>query len=314
VTDSKVFLDYDQAGLDAAYDQNIHSPNRPLVLDRYASASEATRARLGAPARHAYGATEAERLDLFATTQPHAPVQIFVHGGAWRGGFAKNYAFLADFFVAAGAHYIALDFAAAPDVGGDLSAIADQLRRAVVWVARNARTFGGDPARIYVTGHSSGAHGAAVLLTTDWQRDFGLPADVIKGGLCASGMYDLKPVRLSSRNSYLSIDDRIEEALSPQRHVGLIHAPLIVACGALESPEFLRHARDFAGAVAASGKPVTSVVGAGYNHFEILETLANPLGLLGRAALAQMGLQWGGREPAAARLPAGAMAARQSID
>ena len=60
--------------------------------------------------------------------------------------------------------------------------------------------------------------------------------------------------------------------------------------GTLETPEFQRQTRDFYAAVKAAGKPVEMLVGEGYNHFEMLETLANPYGLLGRAVLAQMGL------------------------
>ena len=74
--------------------------------------------------------------------------------------------------------------------------MAEQVRRAVAWVRRNAQSFGGDPERIYVSGHSSGGHLAGVVLTTDWRKDFDLPADTVKGGLCCSGMFDLKPVRL----------------------------------------------------------------------------------------------------------------------
>ena len=168
--------------------------------------------------------------------------------------------------------------------------MAHQVRRAVAWVYENAVSFGGDPNRIYVSGHSSGGHLAGVILTTDWQTDFDLPPDVVKGGLCSSGMFDLKPVRLSARGCYIDFTDEMEEALSSIRHLDKLHAPIIIAYGTLETPEFQRQSRDFAAAVAAAGKPVQLLVGEGYNHFEILETLANPYGLLGRAVLEQMGL------------------------
>jgi arylformamidase len=61
-----------------------------------------------------------------------------------------------------------------------------------------------------------------------------------------------------------------------------------VGYGTFETPEFQRQARDFAAALKAAGKPVQLLVGEGYNHFEMLETLANPFGLLGRAVLEQM--------------------------
>jgi arylformamidase len=227
------------------------------------------------------------------TKRPNAPINIFIHGGAWRVGLAKEYAFAAELFVHAGAHCVVPDFVWVQDVGGSLMPMADQVRRAVAWVRHNAQSFGGDPNRIYVSGHSSGAHLAGVILTTDWSKDFNLPRDIVKGGLCCSGMFDLKPVRLSARSRYVKFTDEMEDALSPQRHLDRLNAPVIVAYGALETPEFQRQSRDFAVALKAAGKPGQLLVGEGYNHFEIIETLANPHGLLGRAVLEQMNLAQG---------------------
>jgi arylformamidase len=140
-------------------------------------------------------------------------------------------------------------------------------------------------------GQSSGAHLASVLLTTDWNGRFGLPADLIKSGTCISGMYDLKPVRLSARSSYVSFDDETEEALSAVRHIGMLRAPIIIAYGSLETPEFQRQARDFASAIMNAGKKVKLLVGEHYNHFEYIETLMNPWSPLSIAMLEQMGLE-----------------------
>jgi arylformamidase len=128
------------------------------------------------------------------------------------------------------------------------------------------------------------------VLVTDWRKDFGLPDDIVKGALLISGMYDLKPVRLSKRSEYVKFTDEMEQALSTQRHLERLKTPVIVAHGTLESPEFQRQTREFAAAVKAAGKPVQLIVGEGYNHFELPETLGNPSGLLGRAALEQMKL------------------------
>jgi len=289
----RAWLDLDQAELDAAYDQTVWAPNREQLVRRYATQSDAVRARLGAPRRFAYGAAPVEGLDLYAAGRVSAPINVFIHGGAWRAGLAKNYAFPAELFVRAGAHFVVPDFAAVQDVGGSLMPMADQVRRAVAWVYRNARGFGGDPDRLYVSGHSSGAHLAGVVLTTDWPRDFNLPADMVKGGLCSSGMYDLEAVRLSARSDYVKFTDEMEQALSAQRHLDTLSAPIVVSYGTLESPEFQRQARDFAAAVTAAGKPVKLLVGEDYNHFEIIETLGTPYGHLGRAALELMKLPQG---------------------
>jgi arylformamidase len=292
-----VWRDMTQAELDAAYDQIKYAPNQPQIVKRFASNSEAFRARCGAPERIAYGGTPVEGIDVYASRvaspSSGAPINIFIHGGAWRSGFAMDYGFLAEMFVHAGAHFVVPDFAWVQDADGNLHPVAEQVRRALAWVCRHAKELGGDPERIYVSGHSSGGHLAAVLLTTDWQKDFGLPADVIKGGLCCSGIYELKPVGLSSRSSYLKITADVEQALSPHRNLAQVRAPLLLAYGSLETPEFQRQSVDFFAALRQAGKPVQLLFAEGYNHFEILETLASPYGLLGRAALAQMRLGGG---------------------
>jgi arylformamidase len=293
LTGRRVWLDMDQAALDAAYDQAAYAANREQITRRYATNSAAVRARLGAPRRFAYGPASIEGLDVFASGHDRAPINVFIHGGAWRGSVAENNAFAAELFVNAGAHYVVPDFAWVQDVGGSLLVLADQVRRAVAWVYRNAPRFGGDPGRLYVSGFSSGGHLAGVLLTTDWAKDFDLPPDLIKGGLCCSGMFDLEPVRRSARNRYVAFTDEMVHALSPQRHLDKLNAPLVLAYGTLETPEFQRQSRDFAAAVTAARKSAQLLVGEGYNHFEIYETLASPYGLLGRAVLEQMGLHRG---------------------
>lgn len=287
----KVFLDYDQAALDAAYDQAAYAANREQLIQRRLVNSAAARARIGLPERLAYGSAEIEKLDIYRTSRARAPVFVFVHGGAWRNGRAAEYAGPAEMFLAAGAHYVVPDFSWVQEAGGKLPVLAGQLRRAIAWLWRNAAQFNGDPGRIYVCGQSSGGHLAAVLLTTDWQRDFDLPADVFKGGLCVSGMYDLAPVRLSKRSAYVDFDDETVAELSPIRRLDRLRAPVVVAYGTCETPEFRRQNREFAAALAAAGKPVRLLVGEHYNHFELPETLGNPYGLLGRAALELMGLE-----------------------
>jgi arylformamidase len=285
----RVWLDMDQKEIDDAYDQSVWAPNQPHVGKRRAVWSESVRARLK-PERVAYGPTEIEQLDIYRTKVPNAPIRVFLHGGAWRGGSAKDSAYPAEMFVTAGAHYIAVDFIAVEKADGNLMTMADQVRRAVAWVYKNAASLGGDPNRLYISGHSSGGHLAGVVMVTEWKKDFALPPDVVKGGLLMSGMYDLKPVRLSKRSAYVKFTDEMEQALSTQRHLDKLNAPIIVSHGTLESPEFQRQTRDFFAAVKAAGKPVELIVGEGYNHFEMPETFGNPYGLLGRAALEQMKL------------------------
>ena len=285
-----VWMDMDQVELDAAYNQSVYAPLGGQILARQRSDSELTRQRLGPPRREAYGPTAIEKLDIFRTKRPKAPIFVFIHGGAWLHGQASEYAFPAETYVNAGAHYVVPDFTPVDAANGDLRVMVDQLRRAIAWTYKNAATFDGDPARLYVGGHSSGGHLCGAALVTDWRKDFGLPEAVIKGGVCMSGMYDLKPVRLSARSKYVKFTDEIEQAMSSRRHIDLIRAPITVTYGSNETPEFQRQNRDFAAAVKAAGKPVELIEAANYNHFEMGESVGNPFGPNGRAVLTLMKL------------------------
>jgi arylformamidase len=286
----RVWMDMDQWDIDAAYDQVFYAPMGYQITKRIASASDAVRARLGEPLRLAYGPSEIEKLDVYKARKSDAPIFVFIHGGSWLGGTAKDHAYPAEMFVNAGANFIVIDFIQIKEADGDLRVMAEQVRRAIAWVYKNAASFGADANRLYIGGRSSGAHLTGVALVTDWAKDFGVSADIVKGGVCSSGMYDMKPVRISKRSSFVKFTDEMEEAMSSQRHLNLLTAPVMVAIGTNETPEFQRQGRDFAAAAKAAGKDVTLTVAPDYNHYEMGESFGNPYGPSGRASLALMKL------------------------
>jgi arylformamidase len=153
-----VYLDYDQAALDAAYDQAAYAPNREQLIKRRIRDSELARLRVGEPERLAYGPAEIERLDIYRAEREAAPICVFIHGGAWRSSRSKEFASPAEMFLVAGAHYVVPDFAWVQDVGGSLMVLADQVRRAIAWVYENAAHLGIDRNRFYIGGQSSGGH------------------------------------------------------------------------------------------------------------------------------------------------------------
>jgi len=286
----RVWMDMDQVEIDAAYDQRFYAPLGDQIQKRVAPASEAVRARLGEPLRLSYGPSEIEKLDVYPARKAKAPIFVFIHGGSWLGGSARDNAYPAEMLINAGASLVVPDFIAINGAGGDLRVMAAQVRSAIAWTYRNAAAFGADASRLYIGGRSSGAHLAAVALVTDWAKDYGLPADMVKGGVCSSGMYDLKPVRISKRSSFVKFTDEMEDAMSPQRHLALLRAPVMVTYGTNETPEFQRQARDFAAAVKAAGQTAELIEAPHFNHFEMGESFGNPYGPSGRATLALMKL------------------------
>jgi arylformamidase len=281
----RVFLNYTQKELDDAYTQSVYAPNIQQIQARYAASSADLRARAGEPQMLTYGETANERVLYYRASRPEAPLLVFIHGGAWHQQKAMDYLFPAEVFLNENAAYAAIDFDGVEQTQGRLEPIVDQLCRAVIAVARNASTMGIDPRRIVLAAHSSGAHFGSVLLTTDWRGRYGVAPDLSKSALLISGIYDLRGPRLSVRSGYVKFDDQVEADFSAQRHVDRLQTKLILMTGTRETPEFQRQSRDFTDAVRRSGKPAELRQGAELNHFEMMETLGNPYGIAGRAAL-----------------------------
>ena len=284
-----VWLEMDQQDIDEAYDNDVYAFNAKSINDRRVYNNQIARDLLEKPQRVAYGPSEIEKLDIYKTRRTNAPVLVFIHGGSWRGGRADQFTVYAEPYVKAGAHFVVLDFNNVGETNGDITPMVEQCRRAVAWVYRNASSFGGNPNELYLISRSSGSHLSSCVLITEWEKQ-GLPRDLVKGAVLGSGMYDLKPVRLSKRSSFVKFTDAMEQELSAMRHIDRINAPLVVVHGTLETPEFQRQARDFAKALEAAGKPVKLVVARGYNHYEVGETIGHPYAVLGRAAFEMMKL------------------------
>ena len=257
----KVFRDYDQVALDAQYEQRAWVPHADDIIRRFGVASDELRARLGEPGTYAYGPSAVEALDIYGFSTRKA--LVFVHGGAWKRQSKRENAFAAETFIHAGAAYVALDFALLPAV--TLPEMVAQVCRAIEWVALNLTE------NVFLCGHSSGAHLAACALTR---------VSCVRAALLVSGIYDLLPIRLSARNDYVRLDERLEHEYSPIRHTDRIPCAVTVAWAERESAEFARQSREFAEKLGAP-----THIGNGMNHFEIIETLADPGTPLARFAL-----------------------------
>ena len=198
-----VFREYDQGALDAEYNNREKVEDSADWIARYAAASAETRAALECRLDLAYGTHPGETLDFFPARGGPAPVHVFVHGGYWQRLDKSDSSFVAQALQPAGAAVVVVNYALIPSVHMD--ELVRQCRASIAWVHRNAPSFGGDPNRIYVSGHSAGGHLVAMLMSTDWRAFGGLPTDVIKGGCGISGLYDLEPIRLSYLNEVLKL-------------------------------------------------------------------------------------------------------------
>ncbi len=276
---TRVFLHYTQAELDQAYDQLFWAANRDAIQAEIRRECEAVRKAMP-PRTERYGKSEMQLLDVFAATGvAQAPVLVYLHGGAWLRGSRLDVAYPAPALAGRGAALVVPDFNNVSEL--PLPGMVEQCREAVDWTVRHAASFGGDPDRVYLAGHSSGAHLASCVLLED------LP---IRGALLISGMYDLHAPLLSARSKYVKITPQELDAASAMRHLGRIRCPVAVAWSVGDSPEFRRHGRVLSDALQGMGRLVDRLEVFSANHFEEPRQLADPGSELSRLLYSVMAI------------------------
>jgi arylformamidase len=281
-----IFLDYDRAALDREYDNRKKVIDAPAWLTRFAEASGATRVDVPCRLDVAYGLHPDERLDIFlAERATPAPIHVFIHGGYWQWLDKKDFSYVARAFVPAGIATVVINYALIPTV--TMAELVRQCRASIAWVVRHAASFGGDPRRITISGHSAGGHLVAMLMATDWAA-LGLPADAVKAGAGISGLYDLEPIRLCYLNDVLGLSPEDAHAHSPI-HLTAKHAgPLLLPLGALEGPEYHRQSETMQAAWRRQGGECDVLDLAGHDHFSIVWELSERDSDLARALRAQI--------------------------
>ena len=283
-----VFRTYDRAALDAEYNNRLKVKDAIEWMAR--GGAESARARAELPLRFdvPYGTHSGERLDVFPAAKPGpAPVHVFIHGGYWQRMDKTDFSYVVRGLRPAGAATVVIDYGLMPSI--DLDELVRQCRAAVAWVHRHASEWGGDPARITISGHSAGGHLVAMLLATDWAA-FGAPGDVVKAGCAISGLYDLEPIRLCYLNDVLALTPEVARRNSPVHLTPARPTPLVLAVGGAEGAEYHPQTDDQAAAWRARGVPIEVMDVAGHDHFSIVAEMESPFSPLARAIQAQMGL------------------------
>jgi len=252
----------DRAALDHAYSARDTVPDITPFLQRYATLSAEARSLPGTQEAVPYGDHPTELLDIFPAGQG-APVFVYIHGGYWRMLGRRDSGFMAMALRAQGVATVAVDYELAPHATMDR--IVDQVCRAVSWVQAHA---GCDPARIHIGGSSAGAHLTAMVLAR-------LPG-LARGGLAASGLYDLEPLRHASANEWLRLDEAAAARHSPLHHIPAQGCPLIMVHAGSDTAEFKRQGREYAAAWVGAGHPLNFREMPAHNHFDNILDLADP--------------------------------------
>lgn len=263
-----------QEEIDAAYNVELSVPDFSIYRDLYINESARAREELDCILDVPFGPTLDETVDIFPAADPNAPILVFVHGGYWRILSSKEFSLVAHGPVAAGYTVIVTNYSLCPKVS--ISEITRQSRAALAWIYKTDRSFNGDRNQIYVSGHSAGGHQVARLLSTPWEQEYGLPADIIKGGLSISGLFDLRPLRYSWLQPKLLLNHEVIERESPQFHVPNSAPPLTLTVGGQEPSEFIRQSQDYCEAWRSRGLPASYLPLPEKNHFSAIDGFLVP--------------------------------------
>ncbi len=265
------------------YNARASIPEHPQIFARWAEQSAATRRLRACLLDLAFGESSSERLDVFPARKDGAPLLVFIHGGYWRSLDKSDFSWIAPPFVNHGVSVALVNYGLSPKT--PIEDIVRQNLRAHAWLYRNADRLGFDPTRMYTAGHSAGAHLTVMMMAALWPV-FGddLPADLVKGGLAVSGIYDLEPLLYAPfLAADLQLTPKRARLLSPVHLPPATDRPLYTAVGGLESNEFKRQN-------ALIGKAwrrslARDIPMPGFHHLNVIEELANPASPLFDAAL-----------------------------
>lgn len=235
----------------------------------------------------AFGPGELHRLDLYVPEAPGPhPVHAFLHGGYWRAQDKRNFAFIAPPLLARGVMVAVLNYDLCPKV--TLDGTVDSALAGLEWLGRHVASHGGDPARITLSGHSAGAHLAAAALATDWAAR-GLPADLIKGALLISGIFDPRPAMRTTVNAEIRLTHDIAarqdyEAIPPR-----IRCPAWVMAGGDEPWHWIDQSLRYSQHLRRHGMKPGVIVSPGFHHFDIMDQFAAPDSDVARCLAALIG-------------------------
>ncbi len=257
----------DRPALDLAFNNSAAVEGSLALVERWGEESAALKACHPATLDLAYGPRPRQRIDFLKAAEG-GPTLVFFHGGYWQMRSKDFFTFTASGLLPAGINVAYVGYTLAPDAS--LDAIVAEARAALDWLGKNLAGLGGDPARMFVSGWSAGAHLAAMVIDHP----------LVRGGLGISGLYELAPIAACYVNDRLGLDDAATDRNSPERHIPLAMPPFDIVVGGAELPLMRRQTADYAGALEAAGKVVRFEEIAGANHFTILDHLADPDGII----------------------------------
>ncbi len=215
-------------------------------------------------ANRAYGAADRQRLDVYAPPGARdRPIIVFWYGGSFENGRKSQYRFVGAALAEAGYVVVIPDYRLYPEV--KFPGFVEDGAAALEWVVSHADGIGGDAGRIYLAGHSAGAHLAGmVAYDTSYLEKRGLKPGVVKGFIGLSGPYALDPDSDTLRTIFGAPYSHAD--WQPTQFVKPGAPPALLLHGDADTVVWVSHSRRMADALTAAGVPVTLKTYAGRGH------------------------------------------------
>ena len=281
----------DAAYYESAYNPRVAVPEFSDHFERWNKRSQQARETLSGRAYTdvAYGADPLEKLDVYRAKGESQALLVYIHGGYWRALDKDIQTFVAPPFVERGVTVALINYGLCPVVR--VQDIVLQVLQACAWLYRNGPNFGAPRERLFVSGHSAGAHLAAMTLAALWPKFAAdLPKKVVQGSLSISGIYDVEPVmNTPSVNVDVRLDPQQARRVSPAFMPPATDAPLYTAVGGKEQAGFHEQNK----LIRSQWK---SIIKDDFacpedNHFTVLDRFADPQSALFNGALTMMGVR-----------------------
>lgn len=223
-----------------------------------------------------YDTTNRLRLDIYTPDKvQNAPVVIFFFGGRWQTGSKDEYRFLGEALASRGFVAVIPEYRLYPKVR--FPVFVEDGASSVAWVHENIARYGGSAEKIFVMGHSSGAHIAAFLaLKEEFMAKAGGSREWLRGMIGLAGPYDFLPIT----------DPTLRDVFSPPENFHLTqpimftagdNPPMLLLHGEDDESVWVKNTKNLAAAVTKAGGPVETVLYPKMSHSFIVASLASPL-------------------------------------
>jgi len=220
----------------------------------------------------AYGEGPRRMLDIYRPDTPGpAPVMVFFYGGSWRDGSKRDYKFVAASLARQGVLTVVPDYRVYPEV--KYPGFVRDGAAAVAWTVAHIASYGGDPSRLFLMGHSAGAYIAAMLaLDPAFLAAEGVSRNALSGAIGLAGPYDFLPIEDPDIIPIFAVPD--QQATQPIDHVDGHNPPMFLAAGSDDTTVLPRNTTRLAARIRAAGGPVTDRIYPGIGHVGVIIALA----------------------------------------